>query len=96
MHGRVIVKFVGYSGFDFGLFFMLIGGPAGGTGELIVYQSSRHPSVCAPVNTFKHEYLRNQQADCNQILSDASLGWGIGCMRFLARSDWNSEFHGNG
>ena len=28
------------------------------------------------VNTFKHEYHRNQQADCNQILSEASLGWG--------------------
>ena len=26
-------------------------------GELIVYQSSRRPSVCASVNIFKHEYL---------------------------------------
>ena len=47
-------------------------------GELIVYQSSRHPSglasVRASVNTFKHEYLRNHQVDCNQILSEASLG----------------------
>ena len=30
--------------------------------------------VC--VNIFKHEYLRDQQADRNQILSEASLGWG--------------------
>ena len=27
------------------------------------------------VHTFKHEYLRDQQADYNQILSEASLGW---------------------
>ena len=26
-------------------------------GELIVYQSSRRPHVCASVNIFKHEYL---------------------------------------
>ena len=48
-------------------------------GELIVYQSSRRPAgrpagrpavrVC--VNTFKHEYLHNQQADHNKILSEA-------------------------
>ena len=73
-------------------------------GELIVYQSSRRPSVraCvrpsvrASVHTFKHDYLLNQQAYSNQILSEASLGWGKGCIRFLARSDWNSGFHGNG
>ena len=69
-------------------------------GELIVYQSSRRPCVrlCVRpcVNTFKHEYLRNQRADCIQILSEASLGWGKGCIRFLARSDWNSGFHSNG
>ena len=64
-------------------------------GELIVFQSSRRPSVHASVHTFKHEYLRNQQADCNQILSEASLGCGKGCIRFLARSDWNFGFHGN-
>ena len=65
-------------------------------GELIVYQSSRRPCVRLCVNTFKHEYLSNQQADCNQILSEASLGWGKGCIRFPAGSDWNSGFHGNG
>ena len=31
-------------------------------------------SVHASVHTFKHEYLRDQQADYNQILSEASLG----------------------
>ena len=48
------------------------------------------------VHTFKHEYLRDQQADYNQILSEASLGWGKGCIRFWCRSDQNSAFHGNG
>ena len=55
-------------------------------GELIVYQSSSRPSVRACVslcvNIFKHEYLSDQQADHNQILSEASLGWGIGFSRF--------------
>ena len=70
-------------------------------GELIVYRSSRRPSVHAcvrpsvRVHTFKHEYLRDQWVDRNQILSEASFGWGIGCIRFWARSDPNSGFHGN-
>ena len=59
-------------------------------GELIVYQSSRRPSVraCvrpsirASVHTFKHNYLHNQQAYSNQILSEASLGWGKGWIMF--------------
>ena len=55
-------------------------------GELIVYQSSRRPSfrpsVCAPVNTFKHEYICNQLADWNDILPKASLGWGKGFSGF--------------
>ena len=49
-------------------------------GELIVYRSSRRPcvrpSVRASVHIFKHEYLCNQLADWNEILSEASLGWG--------------------
>ena len=53
-------------------------------GELIVYRSSRRASVLASVNTFKHEYLCNHLADWNEILSEASLGWGIGFSRFLA------------
>ena len=64
-------------------------------GELIVYQSSCRPSVRVCVHTFKHEYLRVQWVDRNQILSEASLGWGIDCNRFWARSDQNSGFHGN-
>ena len=68
-------------------------------GELIVYRSSRRPSVgplvrpC--VHTFKNEYLCDHWVDRNQILSEALLGWGIGCIRFWARSDQNSGFHGN-
>ena len=53
----------------------------------------RRPSVV--IHNFKHEYLCNQWADHNQILSEASLGWGKGCIRFWARSDQNSAFHGN-
>ena len=45
MHGRVIVKFVGYSGFDLGLFFMLIGGPVGGTGFLAHLSPSAQVSL---------------------------------------------------
>ena len=52
--------------------------------------------VRASVNTFKHEYLRNQWANRNQILSEASLGGGKGCIMLWARSDLNSGFHGNG
>ena len=55
-------------------------------GELIVYRSSRRPcvrpSVHPSVHTFKHEYLCNQLADWNEILSEASLGWGKGFSRF--------------
>ena len=47
-------------------------------GELIVYQSSRRLCVCVSgcvsVNIFKLEYLRNQWANRNQILSEPSLG----------------------
>ena len=53
----------------------------------------RCPSVV--VHNFKHEYLCNQWADHNQILSEASLCWGKGYIRFWARRDQNSGFHGN-
>ena len=61
-----------------------------------INKSSGPHGLREDVNIFKHEYLRNQWADCNQILSEASLGKGKGCNMFLARSDWNSGFHGNG
>ena len=68
-------------------------------GELIVYQSSRRLSVCVyvclSINIFKLEYLRNQWANRNQILAEASLGRGKGCIRFCTRSDQNSGVHGN-
>ena len=54
-------------------------------GELIVYRSIRRPCVRPSVNIFKLEYLRNQWANRNQILSEASLGWGIDCIRFWTR-----------
>ena len=65
-------------------------------GELIVYQSNRRLCVCVSVNIFKLEYLRNQWANRNEILSEPSLGWGKGCIRFWARSDRNPGVHGNG
>ena len=67
-------------------------------GELIVYPCSGvRPASVRPsvVHNFKHEYLSNQLADHNEILSEASLGWGKGCIRFWARLDTNSGFHGN-
>ena len=55
-------------------------------GELIVYLwSGVRPSSI--VGNFKHEYLCNQLAYHNEILAEASLGWGKGCIRFWARSD---------
>ena len=69
-------------------------------GELIVYRSSRRLSVClcvcVSVNIFKLEYLRNQWVNRKDILTEPSFGWGKGCIRFWARSDWNSGVHGNG
>ena len=65
-------------------------------GELIVYQVRHRLGVCLSVNIFKLEYLHNQWANRNKILSDPSLGWGKGCIMFWARSDRNSGVHGNG
>ena len=55
----------------------------------------RRPSFLVS-HIFKHKYLFNQWADHNEILTEASLGWGKGCIRFGARSDKKSGFHGNG
>ena len=43
----------------------------------------------------KLEYLWGQLANLDQILYEASLGWGKGCIRFWDRLDQNSGFHGN-
>ena len=55
-------------------------------GELKVYRSSRRPCVSSSihpsVNIFRHKYLCNQLADSNEILCEASLGWGKGFRRF--------------
>ena len=64
-------------------------------GELLVYPYSGVCPLASVVHNFKHEYLCIQWADHNEILSEASLGWGKGCRRFWARSDPNSGFHGN-
>ena len=43
----------------------------------------------------KLEYLWGQLANLDQILCEASLGWGKGCIRFWNRLGQNSGFHGN-
>ena len=50
---------------------------------------------CQSVITFqmKLEYLWGQFANLDQILYEASLGWGKGCIRFWDRLDQNSGFH---
>ena len=70
-------------------------------GELIVYQSSCRLCVCVSVcvSMCKHfQTLISPQpvGNRNEILSETSLGWGKGCIRFWARSDRNSGVHGNG
>ena len=55
--------------------------PLGSQGELIVYPSSRRPSVRRPsasasFTMLKDHLLRNRWADQNQILCGASLGRG--------------------
>ena len=46
-------------------------------------QAGVRPCVRPCVNTFKHEYLRNQKSDRNQILSDVSLGRGKAELGFV-------------
>ena len=62
------------------------------------------PEFCGSVIlSFRHsviiqvklEYLWGQLANVDQILYEASLGWGKGCIRFWDRLDQNSGFHGN-
>ena len=50
------------------------------------------PSVCSHNKTFISVRPATYQ---NEIPSEASLGRVIGCIRFWARSDHNSGFHGN-
>ena len=54
-------------------------------GELIVYPWSGVRSSVSVVHNFKHKYLCNEWADHNEILSEASLGWGK-CLGF--GPDW--------
>ena len=53
-------------------------------------------SLChSVIIQIKLEYLWGQLANRNQILYEASLGWGKRCIRFWDRLDQNSGFHGN-
>ena len=67
--------------------------PSGVVGVVVVRR--RRPSSSSVVHTFKLEYLWSQLANIDQILYEASLGWGKDCIRFLGRLDQNSGFHGN-
>ena len=52
-------------------------------------------SMCASVNTFNNEYLCNQRANRNEIISEVPFWREKGCIWFWARSDQNSGSHGN-
>ena len=54
------------------------------------------PEFChSVIIQMKLEYLWGQLANVDQILYEASLGWGKGYIRFWDRLDQNSGFHGN-
>ena len=57
---------------------------------------SRIPWFChSVIIEMKLEYIAGQLANVDQILYEASLGWGKGCIKFWDRLDQNSGFHGN-
>ena len=61
-----------------------------------VYRMGVEPaSMCASVGELTLSNMNNQKADHNQILSEASLGWGKGCSKFWIRTDWSFGFYGN-
>ena len=62
-------------------------------GELIVYQSSRRLSVrpsFLPSTLSNMNISETNGSSVNQILSEASLGRGKGCIRFWTRWDQDS------
>ena len=63
--------------------------------DVIVHPWSGVSPVSVVVHNFNHEYLFKQWADHNEILSESSLGWEKGCIRFWVRLDIHSGFHGN-
>ena len=66
-------------------------------------QASVHVYVHPSVHTFKHEYLWDQQANQSKEEGkdqESNLIWSIiavgkDYIRFSARSDYNSDIHGN-
>ena len=61
-------------------------------GELATVRACVRVSICLSihpcVNTFKNEYLCNQRADCNQILSEASMGCEKAALGFWPDRIW--------
>ena len=51
------------------------------TNKVSILAGSR-AGVGPSVHIFRHIYLCNQQAHCNQILSEALFGRGKGCIKF--------------
>ena len=55
-------------------------------------------SVCVSVFPLTHSNMNTPEnigPIAIKILSEASLGWGKGCMKCLAKCDQNYGFHGN-
>ena len=67
----------------------------GYTGFDLSFPNSVVLSFCQMKLQMKLEYLWGQVANIDQILYEASLGRGKGCLRFWDRLDQNSGFHGN-
>ena len=71
----------------------------GYTGFALSFRHSVVLSFCGSVIVIafemKLEYLWSQLANLDQVLDEASWGWGKGCIRFWDRLDQNSGFHGN-
>ena len=61
-----------------------------------LWKSGGYTGFALPfLNSVILSYLWGQLANVDQILYEASLGWGKGCIRFWDRLDQNSGFHGN-
>ena len=78
------------------LFIALLWKSGGYTGFALSFQNSVVLSFChSVIIQMELEYLCGRLANVDQILSEASLRWGKGCIRFQDKLDQNSDFHGN-
>ena len=77
------------------LFIIIFSSPEPKAHKVSLKYTNSQSSSSSVVHTFKLEYLWSQMANLDQILCEASLGWGKGCIRLWGRLDQNSGFHGN-